>query len=44
MYELEYISRWVLPPKYLNTVRNISKALLKPGGITRMDPENPRLR
>jgi hypothetical protein len=44
VHELEYIGRWVLPPEYLDTVRNVSKALLKPGGIARVDPENPRLR
>jgi hypothetical protein len=44
VHKLEYIGLWILPPGDLDTVCNISKALLKPGRIACVDPENPRLR
>jgi hypothetical protein len=43
VHKLENIGRWILPPKDLDAVRYISKALFKPGRIACVDPENPRL-
>jgi hypothetical protein len=42
VHELEYIGFWILLPKDLNVACNISKALLKPGRVACVDPENPR--
>jgi hypothetical protein len=44
VHQLEYIGLWILPSRDLDAICNISKALLKPGGIACVDPENPRFR
>ena len=40
-HELENIGRWVLPSRDLDTICDISKALLKSGSVTSMNPEHP---
>src|ERR1700759_3920802 len=42
MHELKYVGRWILPSVYLETVCNVSIALLKSGRVACMHPENPR--
>jgi hypothetical protein len=44
VYKLEYISFWIVPPKDLDRVCNISKALLKSSRVACVEPENPRFR
>jgi hypothetical protein len=44
VHQLEYIGLWILPSGDLDAICNISKALLKPGGIACVDPENPCFR
>lgn len=43
MYKLKYIGPWVLPPRDLNAVRNVPKALLKAGRVACVYPEYPRV-
>jgi hypothetical protein len=44
MYELKDVCFGILPSKDLNNICNVPKALLKSGGIARMDLEYPRFR
>jgi hypothetical protein len=44
VHKLEYVGRRVPPPGDLDAVGYVAIALLKPGCVTCVNPENPRLR
>jgi hypothetical protein len=44
VHKLEDIGFRIPPPKELDSIGNLPVALLKPRGVTSMDPKNPRFR
>jgi hypothetical protein len=44
IYQPKDIGLGILPPKQLHCVGDLPVALLKPGGVAGIDPENPRFR